>query len=263
MQTSFLIPPGGGGQPPRLPPQCKSCVLLSPLPPPRVRVPRACTFPRCRQCVRYCSFNVLSLEQVPPLMLGETTRIIIIFWVLFFFFGLKKKEKEKKNFLPRLLPRRRQEAPGGAFVLTSSPRQPRWCIFGGAGAPGYPPEGGLQRVLPPGGGPGLLRAGLGARACARVCAGGLRVRVEGSLGHAEQPCGSGEMGGSAPPLPSLPPPAGVPCSPAGLGAGWCRRGTPRERGGLWVQQGGRPRSVSLPPVAEMVGGWPSCGGGPP
>lgn len=132
-------------------------------------------------------------------------------------------------------------------MLTSSPRQPRWCIFGGAGAPGYPPEGGLQRVLPPGGGPGLLRAGLGARACARVCAGGLRVRVEGSLGHAEQPCGSGEMGGSAPPLPSLPPPAGVPCSPAGLGAGWCRRGTPRERGGLWVQQGGRPRSVSLPP----------------
>lgn len=32
LQTSFLIPPWAGGAAPRLPPQCKSCVLLSLLP---------------------------------------------------------------------------------------------------------------------------------------------------------------------------------------------------------------------------------------
>lgn len=93
LQTSFLIPPeAGGGQPPASLLNV-NLVCCCPRSPPRVRVPRACTFPRCRQCVRYCSFNVLSLEQVPPLMLGETMRKIII---LGGFFWFKKKKKRKK-----------------------------------------------------------------------------------------------------------------------------------------------------------------------
>lgn len=104
------------------------------------------------------------------------------------------------------------------FVLTISPRQHQWCVFGGAGALGYPPKGGLQRVLP-WGGPG--RAGCWVHVRVRE-----RVRVLGSLGHAEQPCGLGEMGGSAPPSLCQPPPAGVSCCAVGLGAAWCRGDPP-------------------------------------